>query len=79
MRLNGIRIEFVEARVAWAGPLAFGLILLAFFFPPIILPLVCALGVLIVLLLTFPGSLAMYVRESQGTPSGLSPRSPPLA
>jgi hypothetical protein len=79
MRMNGIRFEIAESHMAWSGPLTFGLILLAFIFPPVVLPLLCALAILIVLTLALPGSIPACVLESHGMPGVLSPRSPPLA
>ena len=76
--MTGIRIEIVESRVERSGPLAFGLILLAVLFPPIVLPLVCTLAILIVLTLALPGSRLICNRKSHEVPGGLSPRSPPL-
>jgi hypothetical protein len=74
-----IRIEIVEARVARAGPLTFGLVLLAVIFPPIVLPLLWTLAVLVILTAAFRGSIPMDIRESRGATVCLSPRSPPLA
>ena len=77
--MSGIRIEIVESRIARTGPLAFGLILLAFIFPPVVLPLLCTLAVLVVLTAAFAGPDPTGAGESFGAADGLSPRSPPLA
>ncbi len=77
--MSGIRIEIVESRVARAGPLTFGLILLAVLFPPVVLPLLCTLAILIVLTLALAGPVPVCIRKSHKSPHSLSPRSPPLA
>lgn len=79
MGQSGIRITFVESRVARPGPLTFGLILLALIFPPVVLPLLCTLAILVVLTAALAGPVPVCIRESHGAPGGLSPRSPPLA
>jgi len=79
MSMPGIRIEIVESRVARAGPLTFGLILLAVLFPPIVLPLLFALAIIVVLIPALAAPVPVCIRESHGAPCGLSPRSPPLA
>jgi hypothetical protein len=79
MSLTGIRIEIVESHVTRTGSLTFGLILLAVLFPPIVLPLLFALAMLIVMTPALSGLAPVCIGESHEAPSGLSPRSPPLA
>jgi hypothetical protein len=79
MSMTGIRIEIGEKRIARRGLVSVGLILLAVLFPPIVLPLLFTLAIIVVLIPALAAPVPVCLRESQGAPRGLSPRSPPLA